>query len=79
MSKSKKSKQNQSVLCETVHVHVHVDSVVSRARPWTQTVILDAQNSSECVNLDAQIMILDAQKKGGVQKTPTFEILDTTL
>ena len=33
-----------------------------------ETVILDAQNSSECVNLDAQIMILDAQNRSiGVQ------------
>ena len=34
----------------------------------TETVILDAQNSSKCVNLDAQIMILDAQNRSiGVQ------------
>ena len=33
-----------------------------------ETVILDAQNSSECVNLDTQIMILNAQNRSiGVQ------------
>ena len=34
-----------------------------------ETVILDAQNSSKCVNLDAQIMILDTQNRSiiGIQ------------
>ena len=37
-------------------------------RAETETVIQHAQNSSECVNLDAQIMILDAQSRSiGVQ------------
>ena len=43
-----------------------VFSVVSRARHCiqdTQIVILDAQNSSECVNLDAQIVLLDTQNR----------------
>ena len=43
---------------------MHACSVVSRVRHWVldaQIVILDAQNSSECVNLDAQIVVLDTQ------------------
>ena len=47
-----------------VHACMYVCSVVSRVRHWVldaQIVILDAQNSSECVNLDAQIVVLDTQ------------------
>ena len=34
----------------------------------TETVIQDTQNSSKCINLDAQIMVLDAQNQSiGVQ------------
>ena len=29
----------------------------------TETVIQDTQNSSKCINLDAQIMVLDAQNR----------------
>ena len=51
--------------------NVSVGSVVSRARHCVQDaqiVILDAQNSSECVNLDAQMVVLDTQNRSiGIQ------------
>ena len=46
--------------------HATTSSVVSRARHWVldaQIMILDARNSSECVNLDAQVVVLDTQSK----------------
>ena len=46
-------------------------SIVSRACNCIQDaeiLILDAQNSSECINLDAHIMLLDTQNRSiGIQ------------
>ena len=60
---------------------LHFESTVPEIYPGhilvssdAETVIQDAQNLSKCINLDAQIMILDAQNQSiGVLGFRNFE------